>query len=109
MRRNRRETEVHVVTDAGRSRRQEIDNRQRNYIIKMGIRTLCLILAIVLFTLGVPFPYLLVLIVASTVLPWMSVVVANSGPAPDPRRRPASFYTPDSRRGLGAAPDDRPR
>ena len=90
--RGERKPEVHLVTDAARGRAQDIDARKRSYLIKMGIRTVCLIVAIVLYAVGVPWPFLLVLIVASTVLPWMSVVVANAGPLQDPRRRQPSWY-----------------
>lgn len=108
--RKRRGEDVYVVTNAGRSRRQEIDDRQKKYLMKMGIRTLCLIGAIVLYALHVPFIFILALIIASTVLPWMSVVVANAGPAPERRRAP-EVYTPDPARALRpghSGPADRP-
>lgn len=96
-----------MVTTAGRSRREDIDDRQRKYLIKMGIRTLCLILAIVLYAVGVPFPFLLVLIIAATVLPWMSVVVANAGPGPDDRQQRAEAYRPDAQPALRPGRNDR--
>lgn len=106
----RRREDVFVVTNAGRSRRQEIDDRQKKYLVKMAIRTLCLIAAIVLYALHVPFPFVLGLIIASTVLPWMSVVVANAGPAPEARRQRPELYTPDTGRALqpGQRPPDQP-
>ena len=100
MRGKRPVEDVYVVTNAGRSRREEIDDRQKKYLIKMAIRTVCLIAAIVLYTLDVPFVFILALLVASTVLPWMSVVVANAGPGPEVRRRQPEIYTPDSTRAL---------
>lgn len=99
--RRRQSPEVVVVTDAGRSRSEDIRYRQRMYVIKMAVRTLCLIVAIVLYAVGVPVPYLLVFIIAALILPWMSVVVANSA-NPDPRTRPASFYTPEPPNALGS-------
>lgn len=106
--RKRHDDGVYLVTNAGRSRRQEIDDRQKKYLIKMAVRTLCLIGAIVLYTLDVPFLFVLALIVASTVMPWMSVVVANAGPAPDAARRRPEVYTPDPARALGPGRSDRP-
>ena len=106
-RRGKHEHEVYVVTSAGRSRREEIDERQRKYLIKMGIRTVCLILAIVLYALHVPFIFLLGLIIASTILPWMSVVVANGGPDVRETRRQHTLFTPDAGPALPAAPQDR--
>lgn len=85
--------DVFVVTDAGRSRAEDLRDRQRKYILKMLFRTTCLIAAIVLYAVGVPLPWLIGLIVISTVLPWMSVVVANAEPEQQPRRRPQSFDT----------------
>ncbi|MEP6462523.1 MAG: DUF3099 domain-containing protein [Frankiaceae bacterium] len=98
--RGRRDDDVYVVTNAGRSRREEIDDRQKKYLIKMAIRTLCLIGAIILYALHVPFVFILVLIIASTVLPWMSVVVANAGPGPERARRQPEVYSPDPARAL---------
>lgn len=104
----RRDADVYVITSAGRSRREEINDRQKKYLIKMAVRTLCLIGAIVLYALHVPFPFVLALIVASTVMPWMSVVVANAGPAPDATRKRPEVYTPDPARALGPGSTDRP-
>lgn len=100
--------DVFVVTSAGRSRRQEIDDRQRKYIIKMAIRTVCLIAAIVLYSLDVPFIFVLALIIASTVMPWMSVVVANAGPTPEPQGRRPEAYNPDPVRALRPGRRDTP-
>lgn len=97
--RKRRGEDVYVVTNAGRSRREEIDDRQKKYLIKMAVRTLCLIGAIAAYALHLPFFFILAPIIASVVLPWMSVVVANAGPAPERRRAPA-VYTPDPARAL---------
>jgi Protein of unknown function (DUF3099) len=108
MRGKRRGDDVYVVTNAGRSRRQEIDDRQRKYLIKMAIRTLCFIGAIVAYVLHVPTIFVLALIIAALVLPWASVVVANAGPGPEARRRRPELYTPDSARALRPGRQDQP-
>jgi hypothetical protein len=67
-----------LVTSAARSRDEQIDARQRRYLLTMGLRTLLFVLAIVLFR-GV---WRYAAIGASLVLPWLAVVVANAGLAP---------------------------
>jgi hypothetical protein len=46
----------------------------------MGIRVLLFIAAIVLFAVGLPWPFWAVAALASIVMPWVAVVVANAGP-----------------------------
>nr|BFE80140.1 hypothetical protein GCM10020093_027410 [Planobispora longispora] len=48
-----RSPEVHQVTDARPSLSEDIGRRERNYLIKMGIRLICLVLA---FTVPAPCP-----------------------------------------------------
>jgi Flp pilus assembly protein TadB len=88
--------DVQSITSVGTSRSADIDSRQRAYLVKMSIRVLCFILAVVL---PVPLPVKLILIAAAAILPWMGVVAANAGPkrqAPAPHTRPG----PDSTKGL---------
>jgi hypothetical protein len=71
-----RDAQVHLVTTARRPHSEEISGRTRRYLISMGIRTVCLVLAI--FVLG---GWLrLIAIAAAIVLPWFAVVLANAGP-----------------------------
>lgn len=88
-------TPVQVVTSAGQSRPQEIRSRERSYLIKMGVRTVCLVLAIV-----ITYPPLRVIfLIAAIALPWVSVVGANAGPVR--RRSDAPVpYVPPSRPAL---------
>jgi hypothetical protein len=68
-----------LVTTAAQSPRQEQRDRQRRYLVTMGIRVVCIILAIVFF--GVGFRWAAGLAVAaSLILPWVAVIAANSGP-----------------------------
>lgn len=94
-------TPIQVVTSAGQSRRQEIGSRERSYLIKMGVRTVCLVLAIV-----VSYPPLRVIfLIAAIALPWVSVVGANAGPVHRRSDAPVPFEPP-SRPALGSG---RPR
>jgi hypothetical protein len=74
-----------LVTTAGKSPGQERRERERRYLLTMGLRVLCFIAAIVLFAVG-PRWAGLVAAIGSLVLPWVAVVAANTAP----RRTPAT-------------------
>jgi hypothetical protein len=65
---------VYQITGARRGVRDDVNSRTRRYLVSMGIRTVCFILAVVAdgwlrWTL----------IAAALVLPYLSVVFANGG------------------------------
>lgn len=68
-----------LVTTAAKSPRQEQRERERRYLITMGLRVLCFIAAIVLFGVGLRWVAAFA-VVGSLVLPWVAVVAANAGP-----------------------------
>ncbi len=70
---------VYVVTDARRAHSEEVAQRTRRYLISMGIRTVCLVLAI--FVLHGALRW--VAVGAAVVLPWIAVVFANATPISD--------------------------
>lgn len=76
-----------LVTTAGKSAREERRERERRYLLTMGLRVLCFIAAIVLFAAGLRLAGA-VAAAGSLILPWVAVVVANAGP-----RRTASQPT----------------
>jgi hypothetical protein len=61
---------------------EDINYRQRRYLISMGIRTLCLIVAVILAGHG-PVWLVGVMLAAAVVLPYVSVVFANGGREPE--------------------------
>src|SRR3954462_12180569 len=71
---------VHVVTQARRSRYDDIAARQKRYLISMAIRTAAVLVA---FFAPIPMWARAFAIVAGLVLPWVSVTSANAGPLPD--------------------------
>jgi hypothetical protein len=77
-------TAVHQVTDAQPSLSDDIGRREKRYFIQMGIRTLCLILAVVL---DVPWPIRLVFVAAAIFLPYFAVIGAN-----EPNRGASSVF-----------------
>lgn len=91
----KRDPPAALITSVPKSRYQQLDDRRRRYLISMGIRTVCLLLAIV-----VPFtPVRILLVIAAIALPWLSVVNAN-GPLARDAARP-TLVRPRSRPALG--------
>ncbi len=72
----RRDAQAQLVTTARRPHSEEISGRARRYLISMGVRTACLVLAIFVLH-GWP---RFIAIAAAIVLPWFAVVLANAGP-----------------------------
>lgn len=106
MRERKRAGSAVLITNAPKSRFEQLADRRRRYLISMGVRTVCLLLAIV-----VPYPPArIALVIAAIALPWLSVVGAN-GPLGRDSGTPAAFRR-ESRPALtqGPAPDaDGPR
>ena len=72
--RRRERPPIHQITGARPGVRDDVNSRTRRYLISMGVRTVCFLLAVV--TDG----WLRwVMIAAAVVLPYLSVVFANSG------------------------------
>lgn len=79
----RKEPDPIRITTATRSHSDDIAARQRRYLISMAVRTVCFIGAVVAFlTLGNGW-VMWVLVSASFVLPYVAVVMANTGSGPD--------------------------
>ena len=89
------------ITTATRSRSDDIRGRQRRYLISMGIRTVCFVLAVV--TMGIPW-LMWVFIAASFLLPYVAVVLANAGASSDPGG-PEPFGADQSRKSLESPSD----
>ena len=76
---------MHLVTQAQRSRSDDINFRQRRYLLMMGIRAVCFVIAVVMFVnhLG----WLVVIpAVGAIVIPYFAVVFANGGREPNNTR-----------------------
>jgi Protein of unknown function (DUF3099) len=77
-----RQPSVHVVTQAHRSLSDDISYRQRRYLLMMGIRTACFVIAVVLFLNH--FGWLTAIpAVGAIFIPYFAVVFANGGREPD--------------------------
>jgi hypothetical protein len=70
--------QVHLVTQARRSLSEDVSARQRRYLIMMSIRTVCFVIAMVVFInhggwlTAIP-------AVGAIFLPYFAVVMANAG------------------------------
>jgi Protein of unknown function (DUF3099) len=86
MSRKQPEPTVYPITGARRSLSDDVAHRQTRYVISMGIRTVCFVLAVV-----VPGPLRWVFLAAAFILPYLCVVYANAGRERPPR---APSFTP---------------
>jgi hypothetical protein len=80
-----RDQQVYLVTQARRSLSEDIRYRQRRYLVMMGIRAACFVVALVMFInhagwlTAIP-------AVGAIFLPYFAVVMANGGREPDNTR-----------------------
>ena len=93
LRRRTEDTDVVRITALPPTVSQDIATRQRRYLISMGIRTLCFIGAVISYRV----PWLCAtLIVASFLLPFIAVVIANTAsPRIDEHLEGPGFNAPD--------------
>jgi Protein of unknown function (DUF3099) len=75
-----------VVTEAKRPMSEDIAYRQRRYLIMMGIRLACFVIAVVLFVNGGRW-LTAIPAVGAIVIPYFAVVFANGGREPSGRSR----------------------
>jgi hypothetical protein len=81
----RRPAQVHLVTQAHRSLSDDVAYRQRRYLVMMGIRSICFVIAVVLFINHLGW-LTAIPAVAAIVIPYFAVVFANGGREPDNTR-----------------------
>jgi hypothetical protein len=77
--------QVHLVTQARRPMSEDIRYRQNRYLIMMGIRVICFVIAIVLYVAHMRW-LVLVPAVGAIFIPYIAVVFANGGREPDNMR-----------------------
>jgi hypothetical protein len=85
-----------LVTTAGKSPGEERRERERRYLVTMGIRVACFILAIVLVALDLRWEAGIA-VAASLILPWVAVIAANAGPKRGEPERPQLHEEPNRR------------
>jgi hypothetical protein len=73
---------VHLVTQARRPMSEDIRYRQNRYLIMMAIRTVCLVIAVILFVNHAGW-FTAIPAIGAIVIPYFAVVFANGGREPD--------------------------
>jgi hypothetical protein len=107
-------SKAHLVTEARRPMSEDITYRQRRYLIMMGLRVVCFVVAIILFANGAgwltAFPA-----VGAIIIPYFAVVFANGGREPTSQRgfqayepRLPDRYTPPPPQYFSGRPEGRP-
>ena len=93
--------EVHRITSVQEPLADDLARRTRRYLIQMGIRVACFLLAVL--TWGrIPMWLSWILLVGAVVLPYVAVILANTGR--ERRAEPAPLMEP---RALGAGDNGR--
>jgi len=72
---------AHLVTEAQRSRSEDIRYRERRYLIMMAIRVVCFVIAVVVFAKGGGW-LTAIPAVGAIAIPYFAVVFANGGREP---------------------------
>lgn len=76
-----RRERAYLVTEARRPMSEDIAYRQRRYLIMMGIRLVCFIVAVVLYATGAGW-LTAIPAVGAIIIPYFAVVFANGGREP---------------------------
>lgn len=72
------------ITTASISQSEDIWSREKRYLVTMGVRTLCFVVAVIVFLTGLPVWLSFSFLGASLFLPYVAVVMANAGATHDP-------------------------
>lgn len=95
--------QAYLVTDARQPRSADIARRERRYLVIMGVRLLCFLLAGLLVWLRAGW-FALIPAVGAILLPYFAVVVANVGRG---GRQPTGFVPYEPSLPPGAPPGER--
>ncbi|MDM4718071.1 DUF3099 domain-containing protein [Micromonospora sp. WMMA1363] len=82
-----------LITDAARSQDDQLNSRQKRYVLMMGIRVACVIVGAVLVGVQAPLLWLWLPMVAlgMILIPWLAVLLANDRPPKDEHRKTGRF------------------
>ena len=78
-------SQVHMVTQARRSLSDDISFRQRRYLLMMGVRAVCFVIAIVMFVNHLGW-LAAIPAIGAIFIPYFAVVFANGGREPNNTR-----------------------
>jgi hypothetical protein len=90
-----RRNQAYLVTEAPQSRSDEIGQRERRYLVMMGIRVVCFVVTVVMFLTHAGW-LTVIPAVGAIALPYFAVVIANSrNPAASSGFRPYQPRLPE--------------
>lgn len=87
-----------LITDASRSQDDQLNSRQKRYVLMMGVRVACLVAGAILVGVKAPLLWLWLPLCAlgMVLIPWLAVLLANDRP-PKEQHRLAGRFQPRSR------------
>lgn len=77
-----------LITDASRSQDDQLNSRQRRYVVMMSIRAACLIAGAILVVVQAPLLWLWLPLcgLGMVLIPWLAVLLANDRPPKEEHR-----------------------
>ena len=107
----KRARKPHLITDADQSPEQELRAREIRYVLMMGIRALCVIVAAVLVMTDAPLLplWLTVCVAGAVILPWTAVLLANDRAPKAEHRLVNKFRKPEAEPDAPALPQQQHR
>ncbi|MEU2611702.1 DUF3099 domain-containing protein [Micromonospora sp. NPDC007271] len=77
-----------LITDASRSQDDQLNSRQKRYVLMMGIRVACLVVGAILVGAKAPLLWLWLPLcgVGMVLIPWLAVLLANDRPPKEQHR-----------------------
>ncbi|MEU3456002.1 DUF3099 domain-containing protein [Micromonospora sp. NPDC006766] len=84
----RQEYQPILITDASRSQDDQLNSRQKRYVLMMGIRVACLVVGAILVGAKAPLLWLWLPLcgVGMVLIPWLAVLLANDRPPKEQHR-----------------------
>jgi DUF3099 family protein len=87
-----------LITDAARSQGDQLNSRQRRYVVMMGVRMACVVVGAILVGVQAPLLWLWLPLcgLGMVLIPWLAVLLANDRP-PKEQHRLANRFRPTQR------------
>lgn len=82
-----------LITDAARSQDDQLNSRQKRYVLMMGIRVACLVVGAILVGAQAPLLWLWLPLcgLGMVLIPWLAVLLANDRPPKEQHRLAGKF------------------
>jgi uncharacterized membrane protein len=82
-----------LITDAARSQDDQLNSRQKRYVLMMGIRVACLVAGAILVGAKAPLLWLWLPLcgLGMVLIPWLAVLLANDRPPKEQHRLSAKL------------------